>query len=80
MHVVDKCQQVNFNSIQYFILTSVHTKMILDKQNKTNKLKVKTELDVDKNIHPHSPIHRLRTNIIKVIITCLQDYELSILQ
>ena len=26
----------------------------------------------------HSPIHLLRTNIIKVIITCLQDYGLSI--
>ena len=39
--------------------------------------KVNTELDLDKNIHPDSPIHLLRTNIIKVTITCLQDYELS---
>ena len=69
-------------SIQYFILTSVHTKVILDKQTnkQTNKQNVNTELDLDKNIHPHSPIHLLRTNIIEVIITCLQDYELSILQ
>jgi short-subunit dehydrogenase len=34
-----------------------------------------------KTNHPHSPIHLLRTNITKVIITCLQDYkELSLLQ
>ena len=54
--------------------------MILDKQTNKQKQKTKkvnTELDLDKNIHPHSPIHLLRTNFIKVIITCLQDYELS---
>ena len=55
-----------FNSIQYSILTSVHTKVILDKQtnNKTNKTKnCQKEFDLD-NIHPHSPIHLLLTNII----------------
>ena len=60
---------------QYFILTSVHTKVILDKKEKEKK-KVNTELDLDKNIHPHSPIHLLRTNIIKSYN--IQDYELSI--
>ena len=67
------------NSIQYFILTSVHTKA--NKQTKQQQktffvfVFVNTELDLDKNIHnPHSPIHLLRTDIIKVMITYLQDY------
>ena len=42
------------------------------KQNKTRNKKQQQ--------NQHSPIHLLRTNITKVIILCLQGYELSILQ
>ena len=72
-----------YQSIVYFNVCSHqddirHTNKLYKKEKR--KKEVNTELDLDRNIHPHSPIHLLRTNIIQVIISCLQDYELSILQ
>ena len=63
-----------------FYFMSVHTKVILDTHTHTHT-HTPTKHPTHTHTHPHSATHLLRTNITKaVIITCLQDYELSILQ
>ena len=42
------CFVYSIQSIQYFILTSVHTKVILDNA-APQKKKIRTEFDLDKN-------------------------------